>query len=204
MADGVTERWDFWNGPDAVDRRITYAADFVPEYQTNGDETQRRIDALVAAYESETKITLPKGYASGWRAPAVNEVTKNAATASNHLLARAGDKRDTPDGELSWWVAINPDRLEEFDLFTEHPVATVVRSWVNAYKRQQQAKPDAPLIVPTPWCHLQIVPPKSKLRVYWPDTKAMPEWEAFRRAGGRAGMTYVEWAATVAPVMLAA
>ena len=82
----MTERYDFWNGPDSVDRRIKYAKDFLPEYQANGDDVQRRISTVETAFRAETQIELPPGYASGWRPKSVNEATANAGKFSNHLV----------------------------------------------------------------------------------------------------------------------
>jgi len=183
-------RWDYWFGPDEVDRRIKYAKSFLPEYEQNGDDVQQRIAAVVTAFRSETEIELPEGYSSGWRPGAVNEATSNAGKLSNHLTARAGDKRDSPDGEFAWWCFRTPGILERHGLWMEHPVATVVRAWMTA---KDQGR------TPTPWCHLQNVPPHSHLRVYFPDTKAVEQWEAFTAAGGQPGMPYEAWLALASP-----
>lgn len=182
----MTAQWDFWNGPDLLDRRIKYAKDFKPEYQANGDDVQRRISAAIAAFRSETQIELPEGYASGWRPPAVNEATSNAGKHSLHLVAAAGDKRDTPSGDFAWWCMRHPEVLEQHGLYMEHPVATVVRAFRTA-KTQKRA--------PTPWCHLTTFAPHSHLRCYFPDEAAPQEWQAFLAAGGHPTITYEGWLA---------
>lgn len=180
----MSDRWDYWNGPDEADRRIKYAKQFKPEYQINGDEVQRRVEPVLVAFVAETQIELPLGWASGWRPPAINEATSNAGKLSNHLLANAGDKRDNPDGAFAWWCFRNPHVLETHKLWMEHPAATVIRSWKTALEQKR---------TPTPWCHLQTLPPNSGLRCYWPDGKAAGEWEAFLKIGGQPNMTYEAW-----------
>lgn len=180
----MTERYDFWNGADAEDRRIRYAKEFRPEYQRNGDEVQRRIGALVVAFRAETQIDLPDGYASGWRPAAVNDATANAGKASAHLTAEAGDKRDTANGEFAWWCMRHEALLAQHALYMEHPVATVVRAWTTASAQKRD---------PTPWCHLTTRAPASHTRIYWPDSKALAEWQAFRERGWEAGMSYTAW-----------
>lgn len=177
----MTARWDFWNGPDELDRRVKYAKAFLPEYQANGDDTQRRIGAVETAFRAETQIELPPGYASGWRPAAVNDATANAGKLSNHLVANAGDKRDNVDGAFAWWCMRNTHVLESQGVWLEHPSATVLRAWKLAIAERRD---------PTPWCHLQRTPPSSHARVYFPDARSGAEWEAFLAAGGVAGMSF--------------
>lgn len=180
----MTKRWDYWNGPDDIDRRVKYQKQFRPEFQGAGDDIQQRIASSEARFRGETEIVLPEGYASGWRPPAINDVTANAATLSAHLRAAAGDKRDTINGDFCWWQFRNLDVLAQLGLWMEHPVATVVRAWQVALEQKRD---------PTPWCHNQSLPPASHARCYWPDTKASSEWDAFLKIGGYAGMTYAAW-----------
>lgn len=185
----MTTRWDYWSGPDTKDRREVYAKDFTPEYQKNGDEVQRRMEAVLVAYQAMGGPDLPEGWASGWRPPAVNEATANAAKASRHLLALAGDKRDNEDGAFAWWCMAHQQVLEQHGIWLEHPVATVVRAWRQALTNGTK---------PTPWCHGQITPPQGDAaarRMFFPDTKSIPEWDEFIRQGGRVGMGYNEWVA---------
>lgn len=177
-------QWDYWYGPDTEDRRVKYAAQFRPEYQANGDDLVRRIDAVVTAFTAATQITLPYGYASGWRPKAINDATANAGKHSAHLTAQAGDKRDTQDGQFAWWCMANTWALEQHGLYMEHPVATVIRAYKAAHKRGGQ---------PTPWCHLSTRPPASHMRVFWPDSSAPAEWQEFLSRGGQVGATYADW-----------
>lgn len=179
-----TKQYDFWNGPDTTDRRITYAKAFTPEIQANGDNTQRLIGALLVHFKAETQVDLPGGYASGWRPPAVNEHTANAAAHSAHLDGLAGDVRDTEDGDLAWWCMRNLGALEQHGLYMEHPCATVVRAWETAKANKRP---------PTPWCHLSPRAPGAHIRCYWPDSRSIAEWDAFTRAGGANGTTYAAW-----------
>ena len=183
----MTAKWDYWNGPDDVDRREKYARVFKPEYQVNGDGVQQKIAAVVTAFRSETQVELPEGYSSGWRPPVVNDRTANSAKGtSKHLTAQAGDKRDTDNGDFAWWCFRNPHILEIHGLWIEHPVSTVVRSWKLATKTDDD---------PDPWCHLQSEPPGSGLRIYFPDHTAPKEWEEFLASGGQPGMAYEAWKA---------
>ncbi len=182
----MSAKWDYWNGPDEEDRREKYAKSFLEEYQDNGNDLQRRIRAVETAFRSETGVELPEGYASGWRPAAVNDATANAGKKSTHLTANGGDKRDNADGEFSWWCLRNPHILEIHGLYQEHPIATVVRAWKTAHAQGRE---------PTPWCHLQSVPPASHNRVYFPDTASVGEWTAFQDTGSEAGIGYAAWCA---------
>jgi len=180
-------KYDYWFGPDEVDRRIKYAKDFKPEYQAAGDEVQRRITAVQTAFMAETGIILPDGFSSGWRPPAVNEITANAGKLTTHFGAQAGDKRDNMDGAYTWWCFRNKHVLEVHGLWMEHPVATVIRAWKTALAQKRD---------PTPWCHQQAVPPKSHARIYWPDAKSIVEWDEFMTLPrATSGMTYAAWLA---------
>lgn len=183
-------KYDYWYGPDDTDRRVKYRQSFRPEYQANGDDIDRRIGAVVTAFKSETGIELPYGYSSGWRPDAVNELTANAGKHSTHLTANAGDKRDNADGAFCWWCYRNENALVQHALWMEHPVATLIRAWVRAIKEARE---------PTPWCHLQSVPPGSHRRIYMPDGTATPEWSEFLRRGGYAGITFAEFQRLPAP-----
>lgn len=156
----------YWYGPDDVDRRIRYSSEFnarKAELQANGDDTERRINAVWTAYRSiyPDKPEKPQ-YSSGWRPSAINEATSHAAKKSTHLDANAGDVTDDTEGSFAWWCQTNPGVLERHQLWMEHPVATVIR-----------AKKDKK----TPWCHLQKVSTKSGMRCYFPDADAIALWD---------------------------
>ena len=80
---------------------------------------------------------------SGWRPPQVNAMTPGAAKRSLHMTCEAVDLEDE-DGQLDDWCIEHPEILQEIGLWMESPAAT------------------------KGWTHLQIVPPKSGKRVFWP------------------------------------
>jgi hypothetical protein len=84
---------------------------------------------------------------SGWRPPAVNAATPNAAARSRHMTGEACDVHD-PDGALDKWCVANLPVLAKVGLWMEHPKAT------------------------PGWCHLQTVPQasfaKTGLRIFSP------------------------------------
>jgi hypothetical protein len=80
---------------------------------------------------------------SGWRPPAVNANTPNAAPNSKHMTGQAIDLYD-PDGDLDEWALANQQVLKDLGLWLEHPSAT------------------------KGWCHVQTMPPRSGNRVFYP------------------------------------
>lgn len=160
----------YWTGTDKEDRRFTYVSEYLPRkdlLESNAAEVQWRIQAVADIFTAETGIQLTL-YASGWRPKAVNDPTKlsGAAQYSHHLDAEAGDIHDTPDGKFAWWCFSHQEVLQKYALWMEHPCATVL------------------LAKQTPWCHLQIKPPKSGLRVYFPSTNSAETWDKYISEGG--------------------
>lgn len=80
---------------------------------------------------------------SGWRPPAVNATTPGAALYSRHMTGQAIDLYD-PEGDLDEWCFVHQDVLQAIGLWMEHPAST------------------------KGWCHVQIVPPKSGRRCFYP------------------------------------
>lgn len=82
---------------------------------------------------------------SGWRPPAVNSSTPNAAPNSKHMTGQAIDLYD-PDGELDDWLMTGEGQsaIDAIGLWMEHPSAT------------------------KSWSHLQSQPPRSGRRVFYP------------------------------------
>lgn len=80
---------------------------------------------------------------SGWRPPAINASTPGAALFSRHMTGQAIDIAD-PEGDLDEWCLKHQDVLAHIGLWQEHPAST------------------------KGWCHVQIVPPKSGNRVFYP------------------------------------
>lgn len=85
----------------------------------------------------------PRGINSGWRPQAINAATPGSAIHSKHMSAQACDIAD-PHGDLDEWCLANTDILCDIGLWLEHPGST------------------------KGWCHVQIVPPKSGNRVFYP------------------------------------
>lgn len=80
---------------------------------------------------------------SGYRPAAINSTVKNAAPNSKHMTCQACDLEDK-DGKLDKFCMENQDVLARIGLWLEHPSSTIG------------------------WCHVQIVPPKSGNRVFYP------------------------------------
>lgn len=96
-----------------------------------------RVNDLLERFGEKREVS------SGYRPPAINKKTPNAAKKSNHMLCLACDLED-PDGKLDEWCLANLDVLEEIGLWLESPKYT----------------PN--------WVHVQCVPPRSKKRVFIP------------------------------------
>ncbi|WP_374335552.1 hypothetical protein [Methyloversatilis sp.] len=126
-------------------RDKAYASDLTDEIRENAAETVRRANLLLEKFYADRPNAVKRKVNSGWRPPAVNQKTKNAAPKSNHMLARAVDIGDQ-DGELDKWLMTvsGQNALEEIGLWMEHPSAT------------------------PGWAHVQIVPPRSGKRVFYP------------------------------------
>lgn len=140
-------------------RDLAYPEECTLDIQRNAVHLLESVNALLefAAMQKIEPLAGQNGYvASGWRPPAVNDKTSNAAKASAHLLGLAVDLRDHADRSLARWCLRNLDRLEGLGLYMEDP------RW-------------------TPnWVHLQVRAPGSGKRVYVPSTApalalALPE-----------------------------
>ena len=118
-------------------REKSFAADLTAEIQSNVLILLARVNRALEAFGESRAVT------SGWRPPLVNASTTNAALKSKHMTGQAVDLAD-PDGDLDDWCLENPDLLQQFELWQEHPSAT------------------------KGWTHLQSVPPKSGKRVFYP------------------------------------
>lgn len=80
---------------------------------------------------------------SGYRPQNINANTPGAAPKSKHISLQACDLYD-PEGEIDDWCMENLEVLEQIGLWMEHPSAT------------------------KGWCHIQVVPPRSRRRVFYP------------------------------------
>lgn len=129
---------DYWMGRDA-----SYPDLLTDELKAAAGETVARANLLISAYNSVTKDDEPRVVNSGWRPPAVNAVTPGSAPRSKHMTGQAIDISD-PDGDLDEWCLEHPEILQSIGLWLEHPSAT------------------------KGWTHVQIVPPKSGRRCFYP------------------------------------
>lgn len=126
-----------------------YPQDLTPTIKANVARTLVAVNALVAALERdkvgiECHPVTKTPVSSGWRPPAINAATPNAAVRSKHMTGEAIDLFD-PDGAIDDWCLKNRKRLKaEFGLYLEHPSAT------------------------KGWCHVQIAPPRSGNTVFYP------------------------------------
>lgn len=122
----------------------TYPFEFNAQIYANGVETLKRANRLLEIFRDATGADLAEyGINSGWRPPSYNKAIANAARKSKHMTGEAIDINDD-DGDLDQWCMDNLNILEGIGLWLEHPSAT------------------------KGWCHLQIVPPRSGRRVFYP------------------------------------
>jgi hypothetical protein len=128
-------------------RDKAFPADLTAAIRKNAEETVSKVNLLLFAATkdgivliSTNKRSLVK---SGWRPPAINAATPNAAPKSHHMTGKACDVSD-PTGSLDKWCMNNLDELEQIGLWLEAPVST------------------------PGWCHLQTVQPRSGNRVFFP------------------------------------
>lgn len=85
-----------------------------------------------------------RGQRSGWRPQSVNDAMPNAAHASFHITCQAIDL-DDDDRRLQNWCVENLPTIASIGLWMENKIAT------------------------PSWTHVQIVPPHSGQRVYFPN-----------------------------------
>lgn len=139
-------------------RDVSHALDLTPEIIEDAAETVGVVNELLAEAEAdgiEPAIDELTGthVASGWRPPAINDRTANAAKGtSTHLTALGVDLEDHDDRRLARWCIANLWQLEKLGLFMEDPRFTGGR--VNS----------------DPWCHLQRRAPSSRRRVFVPSS----------------------------------
>jgi hypothetical protein len=134
----------YLNGRDEL-----YPNELTPEIRKNAEVTVKLVNALLAVLETEgipleahpqTKSLV----SSGWRPPQINSQVKGAAVRSKHMTGEACDLYD-PEGAIDDYLIDHPEPLVALGLYQEHPSATA-----------------------RGWCHLQIVPPRSGRRVFYP------------------------------------
>lgn len=89
--------------------------------------------------------------ASGYRPPAVNDRTRNAATNSTHLSCEGLDIQDSAHQDLARWCLNNRQILDRLCLYMEDP------RWTYSVNGDH-------------WVHLQCRAPGSGKRVYVPSS----------------------------------
>lgn len=106
-------------------RDTQYAADLTDDIKSNAVETLRRANLLLDRFYAEFPDAAPRGCNSGWRPPAVNAATPNAAKKSKHMLAQAIDITDI-DGTLDNWLMTQGGQsaMADIGLWHEHPEST--------------------------------------------------------------------------------
>ena len=135
------------------DRRTTHATECSPHIEDNAGRTVEIVNELLVRAESfGIKVPLNESgdfagtqLNSGWRPPSINGCTAGASPTSMHMTGEAADLHD-PDGELDAWLMTPQGQFEltELGLWMEHPSHTLG------------------------WCHVQIRPPRSGNRVFYP------------------------------------
>jgi len=131
-------------------RREQYPLAISPDIERNAAVTVELANRLLE-HASNHGVTMDRHpvnksqVSSGWRPPALNANTPNAAPNSKHMTGQALDIYD-PDGDLDAWLMTTEGQaaLTSIGIWIEHPSAT------------------------KGWCHIQIVPPRSGHRVFYP------------------------------------
>jgi len=115
------------------------ALDLTPEIEKNAALTIKLANVLLARFGEGRHVN------SGWRPPSINAATPGAARKSLHMTGQAIDLEDG-DGLLDDWCMsdFGLAQLADIGLWLEHPSST------------------------KGWCHLQVVPPRSGKRVFYP------------------------------------
>ena len=129
-------------------RADQYGDELTDDTRLNAEETVKRVNELLAlllAHDVPLSRNPHTGslLSSGWRPRTVNAAIHGAAVNSKHMTGQACDLYD-PDGDIDEWCMENQDKLDDCGLWLEHPSAT------------------------KGWCHVQVVPPRSGRRVFFP------------------------------------
>jgi hypothetical protein len=136
---------DYLMGRDAI-----YPDDFTLAVMANAEKTVKLVNSLLAVMESEgmkleAHPVSQSLVSSGWRPPQINRQVKGAAPKSKHMTGEAVDLYD-PEGDIDNFLMSGQGQrvLASLGLYIEHPSAT------------------------KSWSHIQIVPPRSQQRVFYP------------------------------------
>lgn len=130
---------DYWMGRDKE-----FASELTDQIRQNAESTVVKANLLLGYFKQSAVGDFDHYHVnSGWRPAQVNASITTAAPRSKHMTGEAIDLED-PEGALDDWCMDNLEILERLGLYLEHPSAT------------------------KGWCHVQIVPPKSGKRVFYP------------------------------------
>lgn len=129
-----------------------HEAELTDELRANAQVTVDKANQLLTAFGEA------RGLRSGWRPQAVNNATPHAAHHSAHITCQAIDLDDEDKRLQEWCAADKGANLVPFGLYMEHPIAT------------------------PSWTHIQIIPPGTGLRVFYPNAA----WAARAREEGLA------------------
>jgi hypothetical protein len=136
---------DYLQGRDAI-----YPEDFTLEVMANAEKTVKLVNSLLAVMEAEgmkleAHPVSQSLVSSGWRPPQINRQVKGAAPKSKHMTGEAVDLYD-PEGDIDNFLMSGQGQrvLASLGLYIEHPSAT------------------------KSWSHIQIVPPRSQSRIFYP------------------------------------
>jgi hypothetical protein len=136
---------EYLQGRDAI-----YPAELTAEIGANAATTVKLVNSLLAVMEAEgmkleAHPVSQSLITSGWRPPQINRQVKGAAPKSKHMTGEAVDLYD-PEGDIDNFLMSGQGQrvLASLGLYIEHPSAT------------------------KSWSHIQIVPPRSQSRVFYP------------------------------------
>lgn len=131
-------------------RDVIFPEALTPEIKANAAMTVGKVNSLLAVMEAEgmkfeAHPVSQSLVSSGWRPPQINRQVKGAAPKSKHMTGQAVDLYD-PEGDIDNFLMSGQGQsvLASLGLWLEHPSAT------------------------KSWSHLQIVPPRSQLRIFYP------------------------------------
>jgi hypothetical protein len=125
-------------------RDSDYANECTEVIRDNAKATIAAANYFLRRYEESTGDVRPRMVTSGWRPKSVNAKVSPAFN-SKHITAQAIDIADGSEALDTWAMTKEGlETLEEAGLYLEHPSKT------------------------EGWCHVQIVPPGSRKRVFYP------------------------------------
>lgn len=123
--------------------KVNYGSVTVDMSQLTDDMKEDAAEIVRRANVLLAAFGTERSMTSGWRPAEVNARVSGAAAKSKHMMCQAIDLAD-PDGDLDDFCFNNTGTLKSIGLWLEHPAAT------------------------KGWCHVQIVPPRSGNRIFYP------------------------------------